>query len=153
MNLHFDVYSENFDARRALLFARPDEIVLPYPNMKPFDFLDRCRYLLEPSDPDYVAPPQRRNTHVAAGATSSTVDNDSSEQQTSSHHRTSHDDDDDDNERHVNDHDNADAADDDDKTSGAKKVPFFTALMSSLTNPISLDLADAREQKRRVRSF
>ncbi len=51
---HFSFFSSRFDASRAL--REPHRVVVPV-RVKAFSHLDRCRYLLPPSDELHLVPP------------------------------------------------------------------------------------------------
>jgi small nuclear ribonucleoprotein (snRNP)-like protein len=57
-----DIFSATFDATFAL--QNPHRVVLPV-RVKPFAYLERCRYLLPPHDALYTVPPQRSAATVA----------------------------------------------------------------------------------------
>lgn len=133
-----DVYSEHFDARRALLSKTP--IVLPHPNIAPFDFFERCRHLLAPSDPDFLAPPQRRNKNTTTASTTTASTASTSSTTTSTSTSTSM-------KRARSDNDNdGERTDDNENTSSS----FLDNMMASIANFVSRDLIDARADKRRV---
>jgi small nuclear ribonucleoprotein (snRNP)-like protein len=62
-DVRLDFTSDRFDAAFAL--AHREHVQLPM-RVKPFDFLDRCRYLLPPDDPLHIVPP-RRSAERASG--------------------------------------------------------------------------------------
>jgi hypothetical protein len=58
MNPKLDFHSDQFDAHLAL-FAPRSQVDVPR-NVKPFEHLERCRFLLDSSDPNYLKPPTRK---------------------------------------------------------------------------------------------